>query len=260
MKNSISNQLEKIQQLHGDIIIDVAGKDSYAALIKHLETEKQNSLKIIPIVVKAPSEYGTIEKLVESFDNFKFKISQQFDVVFNDTLIIEEYLLWRLLNGKYISEFIKDLGFYSPCPGCHIYLHSVRAYISKLLGINTIISGERLTHGSKLKINQLPISIANHSEILKEFGVNHIQPVLDIANTKEIDKLIDNYIDNKSIYHFDCVFSSNYRYLDGSVNNPHNLDEYYTILSKIALKYFSVINQTQAEIEKEIDLLIKPRC
>ena len=240
MYRTIQEQLTNIKGLNANIIIDVAGKDSFAALIKFLEENKNTGLTILPIIVKSPTEFGSTEDFVNSFNKFKNAISNSFDVKFENTLFIEEPSLWRLLNGKSVADYIKRFDFYSPCPGCHIYFHSVRAYIAKHLGIDTIVSGERLSHGNKIKINQLQISIDYHADLLEKFGVNHVQPLLHINDTNEIDNLLNKYFNPDTISHYKCVFSSNYRNTDGTVDIPEKLNEYYEWITKLALEYFDI--------------------
>ena len=52
---------------------------------------------------------------------------------------------WWELCGRYTTHFIKKFGFFSPCVGCHFYIHTVRVPIAKLLQSNLVIGGERIT-------------------------------------------------------------------------------------------------------------------
>ena len=257
MYKTIQEQIDFITKKSADIIVDVAGKDSYAALAKYLEENNSNEvIKIIPIVVKVPSEYGSHEVLQSSFEKFKNEISNTYSVEFSETIFIEEPVLWHYLNGRFIAEYIKKYDFYSPCCGCHIYLHSIRAYIAKKLNIKTIISGERLSHGNKIKLNQLDTSIQCHSKILKEFGINHIQPVLNISDSLDIDKIVNKFILANDLYHYKCVFSSNYRLVNNDVDIPIKLQLFYELLTKITLKYFSILELPVNLIENEMTLFI----
>jgi len=66
MYNTIQDQINLIQSLKANVIVDVAGKDSYAALTKYLEENDNRDIKIFPIVVNAPSQYGSHEALSAS--------------------------------------------------------------------------------------------------------------------------------------------------------------------------------------------------
>jgi len=257
MYKTIQEQIDFIIKQSADIIIDVAGKDSYAALAKYLGENNSNAIiRIIPVVVKVPSEYGSHETLQSSFEKFKKEISNTYFVSFSETIFIEEPILWHYLNGRFIAEYIKKYDFYSPCCGCHIYLHSIRAYIANKLNIKTIISGERLSHGNKIKLNQLNSSIQYHSKILKEFGINHIQPILNISDNLDIDKIVNKFISNDDLYHYKCLFSSNYRLTNNDVNIPVKLQSFYELLIKITIKYLSILELPINLIEKEMTLFI----
>ncbi|MCF8037391.1 MAG: hypothetical protein K9K62_11005, partial [Desulfobacteraceae bacterium] len=45
-------------------------------------------------------------------------------------------------------------GHYTPCTGCHLYLHAVRIPLARMLGNVPIIGGERESHSGKVKVNQ----------------------------------------------------------------------------------------------------------
>jgi hypothetical protein len=252
MYRDLGSQLNELDQYKADVIVDLAGKDSFAAIIRYLEDSSTFPLKLLPVVVKSPTEYGPDEQFINSFNNLRDKLLKTYDIRFSSVLFIEEPLLWHYLNGRFVANTIDNYNFYSPCPACHIYIHSIRAFVAQKLGINKIISGERLSHGSKVKLNQLDVSIKYHSELLEKLNVTHLQPIKGISDDTIINDLINKYVDVNSIHHFRCVFSSNYRETDGTVAIPSKLDAYYKLCIKIALKYFQVFQLSENEIEKEM--------
>ena len=231
------------------VIIDIAGKDSLAAIIEFLKTDSDVS-EIIPIIVKAPTEYGDINKFHKSYNEFMNYIQKRFKIIITNEFLIEEPLLWRLINGKYVAMLIKKYGFYSPCPGCHLYLHSIRGYMGRNLGVKRIISGERVRHENKIKLNQLDISLQKHAKLLKKFEIEHIQPLRDInSDSKVYDILKETKINE--FYHYNCVYSGNYIGLDDRRNIPKRLENYYDFSMDIIDEYFNNLELVETYDELE---------
>ena len=53
-----------------------------------------------------------------------------------------------------MSELISRYQFFTPCIGCHFYLHASRIPLSLLLGRIPVVAGERETHDGAIKVNQ----------------------------------------------------------------------------------------------------------
>lgn len=224
-----------------DIIVDVAGNDSYAAIIEFLKGVRPKSVTIAPIVVKAPTEYGDDEALIESFDSFKAQLLELYSIDILPTIFIEEPEYWHIMCGRFASAIQEHLNFYTPCIGCHVYFHSIRAYIAKKNNIKYIVSGERYLHDSKTKLNQTLTSITYHSLLLSHFGCTHIQPVVNISSNDQIREIVSPYVE-KRISHFECVFDSNYRDFPKNVLTESRIDSLYKLCLKIATSYFPLLS------------------
>lgn len=250
MYQDIKKCLENLKDVPVDtVIVDIAGKDSIAAILEQVQLDNTIT-NILPIVVKAPTEYGNDELFIEAYKNFINVAKSKYSLNIVHEFYIEEPLLWRIINGKYLSITMDKFGFYSPCPGCHLYIHSVRGFIGKKLGIKKIISGERLKHENKIKINQLDISLKKHEELLKYFGIKHLQPLKNTFSDANIFKnLKDAGI--KEFYHYNCLYSGNYKNLNGSSTIPLKLESYYDFAIELIKFYFKQLENSTTYNELE---------
>jgi hypothetical protein len=123
---------------------------------------------------------------------------------------------WKALNGAFISELLSIYGFYTPCIGCHVYLHAVRIPLALLLGNIPIISGEREHHNGSVKINQIPEALDEYKNITETFSIQLLLPIRKISRGQEIEALLQmDWHESKE--QLSCCLSGNYRSVDGSV-------------------------------------------
>lgn len=192
-------------------IVEIAGRDSVAAAIKSVEEEAFTDL--LPTYVYTGTEHGpwaSVEKAVE-------RLAERMpEVRVHDLLVLGSPGFWRALNGRFISKLVSRYGFYLPCVGCHLYIHSVRIPLALTLGKVPIIAGERERHDGRIKVNQISEALDVYEKMAKDFGVRLLLPLRHIAEGDRIKEILGfEWQEGKD--QLGCVLSGNYRRLDGSV-------------------------------------------
>ncbi len=213
---------------------EVAGRDSAAAIIK---AASLNTIEaILPTVVYTGTEYG---RWSTTFENIKYIgeiVTQQHRKSFFEPVLLGDAELWWALNGRFLSTLVEEFGFYTPCIGCHLYMHLVRVPLAKQLSCKKIISGERTRHDQRVKINQTDSALAAYEQVLGQAGIELILPVRAISEGNEIDHLVggDWAEDQKQLQ---CVLKGNYESADSQVRYKEEqikrfLDEFIVPVGK----------------------------
>ncbi len=202
--------VERYRSISRLAVVEIAGRDSIAAVVKSVREESFTDL--LPTYVYTGTEYGAwasvnlaVQRLVACLPN----------VHVHNLIVMGSPRFWKTLNGAFISELIARYGFYTPCVGCHLYLHAVRIPLALLLGKVPIISGERERHNGLIKINQVSEALDIYRALAETFGVELLFPLRRIDNGKEIEALLEMpWQQDKEQLH--CCLSGNYRSIDGS--------------------------------------------
>ena len=78
-----------------------------------------------------------------------------------------------------------------------------------------IISGERVSHGGKIKLNQLNPSLDAYAAVLENLDVELLFPIRDILEGDAITELLGwEWEEGKE--HPACMYSGNYRKMNGA--------------------------------------------
>lgn len=205
-------------------IHEVAGRDSFAALKEILKKISAEEAFVVLSLAVAPTEYGDVDTIGNTFNIFE-KLLQKEKIQYALS-VTRDNSLWAALCGRNVSESFEKYGFYTPCISCHAYFHILRAFIALDIGARFIISGERVNHSGKIKINQTEKVLKAYEEILKPFGIEILHPVKDIEEEKELSELIGmDWEEEKN--QMKCVFSGNYLTEEGeSLIAEVELDNY----------------------------------
>lgn len=190
-----------------EAICDISGRDSIAATIKAFQEEDINC--VLPIAVHIPTEYGSYETVEHNVGFLQKYVKKRFNGKIYNLIIVDDTEFWRILNGRYIGEIIQKFGFYSPCLGCHLYVHSIRTMIAKFIGCRYVISGAKESHNGRIKINQLPTALNAYSVIMNELGIEHLLPLRFIKEGTETEKIL-GIPWKEGENQLRCVFSKNY--------------------------------------------------
>ncbi len=193
------------------VVVEIAGRDSFAALSAYLRTEIAKRSKILPTVLTHQAETFDL-KYIEKSLAYLNEICVEFDVILLEPLIfdITDEFSSLILQTMGIAQ--KNSGFFSPCPPCHFLLHALRVPIARAVKSETVISGERILHDSREKINQYASILRYFKEFMKSFGIRLEQPLLNISDTNDLELSRPWRLESMSP---GCMFSKNYYDEDG---------------------------------------------
>ncbi len=194
-------------------IVEIAGRDSLAAAVKSVEEEAFTDL--LPTYVYTGTEHGPWASVEKAAERLAGRLPE---VRIHNLVVLGSPGFWQALCGRFVSELISRYGFYAPCIGCHLYLHSVRIPLALTLGEVPIISGEREWHDGAIKLNQISEALDIYQNIARDFGVRLLLPVRHITKGDRIAEILGfEWPQGKE--QLDCVLSGNYRRLDGTVEH-----------------------------------------
>ena len=206
------DRVEAYRSISRLAMVEIAGRDSVAAAMEAVNQEGFTDL--LPTYAYTGTEYGSwssvgdaVKRLVERLPHIRV----------HPLLVIGSPRFWQALNGRFMSELIAAYGVFSPCIGCHLYLHSVRIPLAVSLGRIPIISGERERHDHAIKINQIGEALSRYEALVAEFGVRLLLPLRHILDGQRIGEILGiPWKEGKE--QLGCVLSGNYRGVDGSVD------------------------------------------
>lgn len=200
------------RQMENLAIVEIAGRDSVAAAVKSVE--ENGFTDLLPVYAYTGTEYGAWLSVEEAVKRLAARLPQ---VKIHPLLVMGSPEFWRVLNGRYISELIERYQFFSPCPGCHLYLHGIRIPLSKRLGNIPIISGERELHSGQVKINQTAEALDVYLDIAACFNVRLLFPLRLVEQDIEIKEILQTPWERDK-EQLECTFSGNYCLRNGSVS------------------------------------------
>ncbi len=203
------------------VLLEISGADSIAAAIT-LSDSLLNSI-VIPTTVIVPTEFGDRDATRDQAERILRAHLRSREL--KPFIYLKDYDAWSLLSGKFIPSLIRDFGIYSPCIGCHAYVHVMRLALAKILNCQLIVTGERLHHGTTQKVNQMPESLRYHKELAEAFGVSLSLPLESVKQQKEVERLLPSWYD-KSL-EARCVFTSNLEDPRETLFSTERLSLYY---------------------------------
>lgn len=209
------------------VVLEVAGRDSIAAAI--LLGKSNGSMLFLPTVAPAPTELGDVDVAIEQAR--LVLRSQLVPQALLPWLVVRDYRLWRVLNGRYIPTLIESFGLYSPCIGCHVYVHALRIVVARVVGARTVVSGERLSHDGHEKINQTEVSMAAHRRLFESSGVELVTPLLNVRETRAVAEALGSGTEYAKGSELKCVFSSAIRDARNASALIDRLEAYYDVFA-----------------------------
>ena len=202
---------------------EVAGRDSFAALIKALKEEPLEV--ILPTLVYTGTEYGDWRIPLEKIALLKERLEQEVEIA--PPVFLGSPPFWHRLCGRYLGQWSVQGQFISPCIGCHFYVHVVRLPLARQLGFNKIIAGERERHENRIKINQISLCLDHYLQFLAHFGVQLLLPLRYINFDKDLKAFLPfSWEEGKE--QMACVLSRNYVLSNHQVPvNPEAIRAYF---------------------------------
>jgi hypothetical protein len=204
--------------------VEVAGRDSIAAGIAAARSGAYRTL--VPTVVYTGTEFGDWEVVWENARSLQERLGDMDSVqVAEEPVLLGSPRWWHACAGRYGTVFFNRYGFDPTCIACHMYLHAARVPLALEVGAASVISGERLRHDDRVKLNQLGAALDAYSAVLKAEGITLDLPLRDVGNSSLIEDLVGRW--PESGRQMSCVLESNYRSADGGVEyDPNAVDEY----------------------------------
>ena len=142
-------QIRNYKGIPGLAIVEMAGRDSVAAAIRAAEEGEYTDF--IPTYVYTGTEFGNWRSVSDAVDRLSKRLP---GIRVHELIVLGSARFWQALNGRFMSELISRYRFFTPCIGCHFYLHAARLPLSLLMGNVPVIAGEREMHDGAIKVNQ----------------------------------------------------------------------------------------------------------
>lgn len=187
-------------------ISEIAGKDSIAAISSFIN-DVDCKIKIVPTIVYTGTEYGKFESYKESIHYLKTIANNH--VAFDKIYELRNEKIWNTLIYKYQFLLNKKYNFFTPCIMCHFYTHLLRIPLYVEKKATGLITGERMMHDDKIKLNQHFLVLECFHKLFSSYDINIIQPILQIKKTKIIDSYIDDRYILEGANDVRCILSDN---------------------------------------------------
>lgn len=223
--------VERLRAAAKPAVVEVAGRDSLAAALR-AAPEADHDL-FLPAVAYTGTEFGEWRLPFEKIEYLKERLrGVGAGVEVLAPVVMGAPELWRLLCGRYVLAQYRRFGFYTPCIGCHVYLHALRVPLAKMTGCRVVVAGERESHGGVVKLNQIPTALDAYVELLARFDVELSLPLRHVSSGAEIGEIVGTDR-RESEGQLGCVLSQNYRDADGAV--PYDEEAVRRFLDEFAL-------------------------
>ncbi len=226
-ENILPGHLAEELSRHDNLaIVEIAGRDSIAAPLLFYE-QHPDIEALLPTVGFTGTEFGDWGVVKRNCNYLRDKLRAIAPTVkVYDPIPLGAPRFWRALAGRPAGVYTKRYGIYSPCVGCHLYLHSIRIPLAVALGARWIIGGERESHDGKAKINQVAAALDGFDRFVAGFGIELAQPLREIASGEEIAEMVGSDWEDVG-KQVECVLSGNYRDAgDGMVYGDEEADKF----------------------------------
>lgn len=207
-----SKKMDAYGKLPRLAIVEMAGRDSVAAAVMAVRTEGFTDL--LPTYAYTGTEHGPWSSVEMAVQRLRERLPE---TRIHDLMVLGSPRFWHALNGRLISELISRCGFFTPCIGCHLYLHAVRMPLSLSLGKVPVIAGERERHDKTVKVNQTGAALDCYRDLAAHFEVPLLFPLRHVEEGKSIEKIL-GFDWKQGDEQLDCVLSGNYAGLHKQVN------------------------------------------
>jgi hypothetical protein len=246
------NQIKEYRDLSHLAIVEIAGRDSVAAAVK--SSKEESFTDLVPTYVYTGTEHGPWSTVQEAVHLLSKRLPK---IRVHRPIVLGSPEFWRALNGRFITEMISRYGYYTPCVGCHVYLHSARIPLSSYMGSVPIISGERESHDGTPKINQISEALDAYQRLAAEFGIRLLLPLRHIADGDQISNIL-SFKWKQGERQLNCVLSGNYKQCTGNIIvNADNIKRYladfaYPVSKEIITSYIEGRVPNHLEIASRI--------
>jgi hypothetical protein len=195
------------------VLVEVAGWDSVAAAV--MLAERGELRRVLPTVACTGTEYGDVDALLANVERLR-RLVGPLGVEVLEPVVLGSPLWWRATIGRVNTALSRLYGPWHICVGCHMYLHALRAPLAWETGALRQVSGERLYHKGRVKVNQTRPAVEAYRGVLARFGISLELPLLELDDEESIHSLVGGWEEGEG--QPDCVLSGNYRELDGRIS------------------------------------------
>jgi hypothetical protein len=192
-------------------LVEIAGRDSVAAAVKAVQ--ERGFTDLVPTYAYTGTEHGSFQSVERAVERLAKRLP---GTRIHELLLMGSPRFWQALNGRFVHELVSRYGLFLPCVGCHLYLHSVRIPLARLLGGVPLISGERESHDGAVKINQIAEALTEYVGLAGEFETELILPLRHMHDGNRVSELL-GFEWKEGGEQLGCVLSGNYRDVDGDV-------------------------------------------
>ncbi len=188
-------------------LVEVAGRDSYAAARLAFNSGKFDFF--VPTIVQTGTEFGKLETVLHNAQHLRELAFGKFSVRSCEVIILSSPQWWHAAAGRFLEYHVLKYGFSPVCIACHMYLHACRVPLALKLKADRIISGERLSHDTRFKINQSEEAVSAYKKVLEEMGVTLETPLYEISSGKRIADILGEEW-REAERQMRCVLEKNY--------------------------------------------------
>jgi hypothetical protein len=206
---------ERLRAAAKPALVEIAGRDSVAAAVR-AAAERGHDL-YLPTIAYTATEFGDWRTPFEKVDLLGERLAASgAKAQVLPPVLLGAPELWHQLCGRYVSVLYRRFGFYTPCLGCHVYLHALRIPLAKATGCRVVIAGERESHDGRVKLNQVPEALDAYVEFVARFGVELALPLRHVSSGREVEEILGAAPGERD-EQMACVLSENYRNAEGGV-------------------------------------------
>ncbi len=236
-----------------DCLVEVAGRDSVGAVVALAREEGLES--VLPTIAYTGTEFGDLHALQENVIRMR-RLLKPLGVRVEAPLVLGSPRWWHATVGRVNSILSRRYGPWHVCVGCHMYLHALRIPLARRVGITRLVSGERLGHAGRRKVNQGPLAVEAYRRLADGFGVRLELPLLEVDDEEYLLDLVGEWGEGKD--QPSCTLAGNYLDLDDRFSLDEGmlrayLDEYlvpvtrrivYFLLERGEADYQAAVRET----------------
>ena len=205
-------------------VVELAGRDSVAAGLK--AARDLGFKHLVPTYVYTGSEHGDWGTVPAAWRALSQAAPAGTTVY--PLLLLGWPRLWQALCGRFLGGLTRRLGLSPVCPGCHLYLHVMRAPLARMLGNAAVVAGERESHDGRRKLNQVGPALDAYTRAMADLGMELLLPLRHVDRGEEVAAMVgDDWPEGGR--QLACVLSGNYLDPAGGLEfDPQALEAYFT--------------------------------
>lgn len=197
---------EALRASEGTAIAEIAGRDSIAACLAGVDEYPVKT--VLPTIAYTGTEFGDWRVPLEKARRLGRILGARGIRVVSPVWVGSPRFWWSL-SGRPISQTLSRFGFYTPCLGCHLYLHALRIPLARRIGAPYVISGARERHDERVKLNQVREALDAYVGFAREFDVQLLLPLRHVGDSGRVSEILGEAW-GEGEEQLECVLSGNY--------------------------------------------------